>query len=268
MSEEPIDPLPPALASLFAREANAYPEDPATKARVLQRVVRAAAFSLPPVGAGAGAGAGALFGAARVAAFVAVAFVSGGVVGGVAVWGLLRDGSTSRVTAAAPVGAASSLASGDQGARTAGSFTAGNDGPGVAPLSIPVGELPSSRAPARADASSTSAMPSGSTTDRAGSLAREREVIDVARAALVNGHYDEVLAAVHKHEAQWPHGALEEEREALAIQALAGAGRGAAAQERAARFHRHFPASMLSDVVTAAVAPAGAPGASAPKSPQ
>jgi outer membrane protein assembly factor BamD (BamD/ComL family) len=86
-----------------------------------------------------------------------------------------------------------------------------------------------------------------------GSLARERELLDVARAALVHGDFEDALGAVRKHETQWPHGALEEEREALAIQALAAAGRTPAADARAARFRRAFPASMLADVVNAAL---------------
>jgi outer membrane protein assembly factor BamD (BamD/ComL family) len=47
------------------------------------------------------------------------------------------------------------------------------------------------------------------------------------------------------HARRWPHGALEQEREILLIQALARQGDGPEARARAQRFLRRFPDSTL-----------------------
>jgi hypothetical protein len=84
-------------------------------------------------------------------------------------------------------------------------------------------------------------------------LARERQVIEKARSALDRHDADATLAAVDEHTKAFPHGQLVEMREALAVQALVYAGRGAEAKARAERFHRSFPGSMYSPVVDSAI---------------
>ena len=108
---------------------------------------------------------------------------------------------------------------------------------------------PTSRAPA---------LPSGDT------LAAERAIVDVARRALGSGDGAAALQAVAMHEQQFPSGLLEEEREAVAIKALALLGRTDDARSRAARFHARYPRSLLASAVersvTSASADAGASG--------
>ncbi|NOU26492.1 MAG: hypothetical protein HOO96_01185, partial [Polyangiaceae bacterium] len=84
-------------------------------------------------------------------------------------------------------------------------------------------------------------------------LAKERAVLDVARSALGRGDAANALVAAAEHERKFPQGALVEEREALAIQALAMQGRRTDAQTRAERFRKRFPRSMLLPAVDAVV---------------
>lgn len=82
-------------------------------------------------------------------------------------------------------------------------------------------------------------------------LAKERAVLDVARSALGRGDAANTLVATAEHERKFPQGALIEEREALAIQALALQGRRTDAQARGDRFRKRFPRSMLLPAVDA-----------------
>lgn len=115
---------------------------------------------------------------------------------------------------------------------------------------VPVASLPSvasARAPA-APAATTSA-PSAKDPD----LARERTLLDMARTALGRGDAAAALSAVDTHAREFQRSQLAEEREVLAVQALASAGRRDEATRRAAAFHRSFPKSALGAVVDDAV---------------
>lgn len=85
-------------------------------------------------------------------------------------------------------------------------------------------------------------------------LARERRVLDAARAAIVRGNPEEALRAISRHEERYPDGRLVEEREALAVQALAASGRDEEARDRAGVFEARFPNSLLRGAVRRAVA--------------
>jgi hypothetical protein len=76
-------------------------------------------------------------------------------------------------------------------------------------------------------------------------LARERRLLDQARAALERGEPAVALSAAARHERQFPSGALAQEREAMAIRALVALGRTGEARARAARFHARYPDSVL-----------------------
>jgi hypothetical protein len=80
-------------------------------------------------------------------------------------------------------------------------------------------------------------------------LAQERRAVDAARAALTAGDTSRALAVLDEHERAFPRGILREEREALAVRALARAGRGAEAKARAAVFHTQFPQSLFASGV-------------------
>jgi hypothetical protein len=84
-------------------------------------------------------------------------------------------------------------------------------------------------------------------------LDAERKLLDPARRALAAGRSDDALEAVADHAREFPDGLLVEEREALAVNALVLASRHAEARERADRFVRRFPQSMLRESVEAAI---------------
>lgn len=86
-----------------------------------------------------------------------------------------------------------------------------------------------------------------------GDLAKERELLDVARAALARGRPADALAAAAEHARKWRRGYLGEEREVVLIQALAAAGRRQDAEAKAAQFRKMYPKSMLMPAVDAAL---------------
>ena len=107
--------------------------------------------------------------------------------------------------------------------------------------------------PRVASAQTSSNAPSTTSARAATSdLTAERSLLDVARTALGRGDFPNALASADAHQKRFPKGALAEEREALAVQALAGAGRNDEARLRAERFARSFPGSILLPAVEAA----------------
>jgi hypothetical protein len=80
-------------------------------------------------------------------------------------------------------------------------------------------------------------------------LAAERAIVDVARHAVGAGDGVAALESVAVHERQFPSGLLEEEREAIAVKALALLGRTGEARSRAARFFARYPRSLLAPAV-------------------
>jgi hypothetical protein len=126
--------------------------------------------------------------------------------------------------------------------------------PKIVPVQIPIPAPPPSDdvttmpAPALASAPAPAAHPQSTAAPPADSgqqLAAESALLDVARTALAAGEPDRALEGVARHASQFPRGLLSEEREALAIKALALAGRGPEASSRAARFRERYPASMF-----------------------
>lgn len=89
------------------------------------------------------------------------------------------------------------------------------------------------------------------------SLGDEMALVARAQTALHRGLYESALSALDEHARRFPRGDLAEEREALAVQALARAGRDDEASARASRFEARYPRSVLVPVVRAAVG--GAP---------
>jgi hypothetical protein len=104
-----------------------------------------------------------------------------------------------------------------------------------------------------ASASSASSRAPASSAPAISPLAEEQAVLDVARVALARREGADALAAVAKHERRFPSGALAEEREAIAIQALVLLLHRDEARARGEAFARRFPQSMLSPVVEAAL---------------
>ena len=63
------------------------------------------------------------------------------------------------------------------------------------------------------------------------------------RRTLLAGNAREALSLLARAHADFPHGALAEEREALSVRALLGAGETDAARQRGEAFLRRFPRS-------------------------
>jgi outer membrane protein assembly factor BamD (BamD/ComL family) len=80
-------------------------------------------------------------------------------------------------------------------------------------------------------------------------LTRERELLESARGDLTARRFDEALRKIEQHLRDYPTGRLAPEREALAVQALVGAGRYDEARRRGTDFAARFPRSMFRAVV-------------------
>jgi hypothetical protein len=95
--------------------------------------------------------------------------------------------------------------------------------------------------------------PSAHEPGRDTSLSAERRLLDEAQRALAEGRGSAALDAIDRHERAFPRGRLAEEREGLAVRALARAGRADEARARAARFRAAHPDSILLPAIDAAV---------------
>ncbi len=99
------------------------------------------------------------------------------------------------------------------------------------------------------------ALPAPTSVDepRDEDLAAESRLVDTARSALAHGDYAAALVAVTNHERRFPSGRLAEEREALQIQALAGAHLDSEARTRAEAFRARYPESFFLPLVNRAL---------------
>lgn len=95
-----------------------------------------------------------------------------------------------------------------------------------------------------------SALPSAVTSARTGRVnaapdgcTGEVALLDEADAALRSGNADRALSLTREHAARCPSGAFTQERERIAIEALANLGRFDEMRTRAQAFERNFPAS-------------------------
>jgi hypothetical protein len=90
--------------------------------------------------------------------------------------------------------------------------------------------------------------------ERASALQAERRLLEQARVAVARGDMDTALAAVNEHTRAFPAGLLVEEREALAVQALAKGGRMDSARARLDAFRTKWPRSLFLKSLDAATA--------------
>jgi hypothetical protein len=77
------------------------------------------------------------------------------------------------------------------------------------------------------------------------SYAAELELLQRAQAAYAGRSFTNALTVVAEHRRRFPNGRLAEEREALRVRALNGAGRAREARAAAAAFAERFPRSVL-----------------------
>lgn len=109
----------------------------------------------------------------------------------------------------------------------------------AAPSLPPVAPAP--LASERAPAASNAARPSR--TRRADEA--ELELLRAAHSAYKSRNFANALVLVGEHARRYPNGLLAEEREALRVRSLAGAGRTDEARRAASAFATHFPRSVL-----------------------
>lgn len=128
--------------------------------------------------------------------------------------------------------------------------------PSVFPVKSPVEiaeEAPPAVSPRSASAASAGSLLSKGDSEWSGELARERVLLEAARTALEHGAPADALAALDRHRRRFPDGQLCEERETLAVFALAAAGRMDEARAKTAAFHRAFPKSLQGPALDARI---------------
>lgn len=238
MSDIGTDPLPEDVASLLADAKTLTGPSDAVRARMRDKLVAA----LPPPGGGGGGAATGSSGAGgfslpRVPAWVAAATFAAG----------LAAGALVRPSAPPPL---PEVAKTTDVAHTTPSAPAGQVVPTVLPSDLPLVAAVSATAPPPGPASAAPA-PSAHAA-RGSDLAAERALLDMARTALAKGDNAGAYGAAEDHEKRFPRGALAEEREAIAVRALAEGGKKDAARSRAERFKKTHPESILLPAVLAA----------------
>jgi len=103
--------------------------------------------------------------------------------------------------------------------------------------------------PLAAPIESTALVAGSAPSSSPGDLNVERALLDQAQLAIARGDASASLVVLTAHNRRFPHGRLEEEREALAVKTLAALGRDGEAKARGARFRSHFPNSLLRSTV-------------------
>jgi hypothetical protein len=111
--------------------------------------------------------------------------------------------------------------------------------PAVKTPSIAPPEVPASPVEAESDGGALSASPART----APSPADEVLLVERAQTSLRHGSTHEALALANRHSREHPNGAVTQESEAIAIEALYRLGRRAEADARRARFRARFPSS-------------------------
>lgn len=216
---EPIEPLDPTLARLFAKASIA---DPSLDVR--ERVFRRATSAIAAGAIGSRPSVAKTFGA-RSLALAAATFVVGGVVGASLALAL-RPAPAPQVT------------NWERVAQSVPPLPSAEELPTLAPV-------PTTSTPSRRMGAPSATVPPLDT------LRIEREMIDVARSKLASGDPRAALARLSEHAQRFPKARLEEEREALIIQALVNVGQTEDARARAKAFRERWPTSVYGPAVDA-----------------
>ncbi|HYQ02892.1 MAG TPA: hypothetical protein VER96_29675 [Polyangiaceae bacterium] len=112
------------------------------------------------------------------------------------------------------------------------------------PVDDPTQPAPATRESARAPTKNPVAEPSTEPSNRPAPGSREEFALLARSQAALASNPGLALALTSDHERNFPNGALVQERELVAIDALLRLGRRAEAVGRAARFHQQFPTSV------------------------
>jgi hypothetical protein len=254
MSEHEHDDLPPELEAAYRAERNRPPMDDAHAHRL--RLAVAAKLGPPPSGGGSdseGGGSGGeappappasgtasgLLSASHLAALV-TGLATGVVVGALGHAALVTEAPS---PPRPPVGEAV--------------FAAPEPEPPAMPTEPavePEGDTDVSTAQDEREPTPVSSPLAGQgSRDAPATLAAERRLVDLARAALAQGRHEPALSALATHRRRFPNGSLAEERDALVVEALAAAGRREEAAAAATEFDRAHPESLYRGRVRSAV---------------
>lgn len=239
-----LEPIDDELSRLFADERVAHAPEPVARAEVLARVEKS--LLLASLAQGAATGGGAKAGAAVGSGFGALArFKAAMVVGALGTFaaGVVVGRASAPHEAPAPAPSATGSVAVLGVPRASESSAAVASTPSAVVSVVPSARVAPSVASVASVAGSASANASAGTVV-AGDLAKEQVLLDTARAALARGRADDALVAVASHATQFPQGRLVEDREAVAVQALAAAGRLDEARARAKGFRARYPRSI------------------------
>jgi len=245
MNEHELEPLSSELDDLLQAERTRPSISEETRGRLYSRVAASVAV-VGLVGAGAaaahGSGATSTIGSflARKVTIGIASFFLGGLAGaGVHAYATrapdVKDAKDAKVVAV-------------QGPSAPAVVTAVS--PSVAPTTTteitPVVSVP-------AVPSATAVAAVANSIGKPSTLKAEDDLLSVARTALKTGDAAGALVVVDDHAKRFPNGQLSQEREALAVQALAKSGRSDEARVRGDRFKKSFPGSLYLPVVEAAL---------------
>jgi hypothetical protein len=242
MSDMNVPPLDADVRALVesTREASVAPAD--VKARVLARVE---SVVLPPGGGGGGyGGIGATSmraGWVRSAIPLAASFVLGAVVGAIAMRVSIRPPGRD-ASEAAPAGTVDLASATWSGANAV-----------VATTGSPVPAIPPSSAHGEATLEHAHEALGAQPAVRETGLSAERALLDAARGALEREDGAAALASTNEHQRRFPEGILAQEREAMAVRALAMLGRTDEARARAVHFRARFPGSVLTPALESSI---------------
>lgn len=240
MSDD-LEPLPNDVLEALGQERRRPGLTDEAQARLTTRIAAAlptapTAAPDPTPGPGNAGIAGSAMGKLGPALFVLGA-VTGGVVGGTAVWLRTRNVEPTViervVRVEVPVPVPAPVAEVTEAPEPPPGIAAR---PPVKPAAKPAVEKPSAHQPSRDE-----------------QLAAERALVEAARVALTRGRVDEALSSLERHEREFADGRLAEERESLAVQALLARGDTPGARRRADQFRQRFPTSLLRPLIDSLV---------------
>ncbi len=222
----PLDPL--VLAAL--REEPKAPDE--ARARARSRLALAAAFAAVPRPSAKGGGPSVTSSAASGVgshAVTVIAFLGGGVLGAFLHSTLFTPPPPQVVYLPPPISVATAVTRVDSPIATA--------------ATIGTVDVPAARPPPAA----ISAAPPVSQLDR------ERAMLDLVRAQMVAGNTDGALERLKVSRHEFPRAVLDEEREALTVEALVAAHHYEEARAAAEGFRRLFPGSLFTPTVEGSI---------------
>lgn len=258
---ESIPPVPPELEGLFAAE-RARPDEPSTRRERVARRLESSVAAIA-IGAAAGTAVGAAAAGAKgtaggaAASFVRRAFAH-----------VVRTKTTVAIVAASVAGGGVGGTIGYRAGQHASEVRHVQQAPAPQvppPVVVPSADVRPTLPDAAPSAPPAPASPpvvrpptsALSQEERDAKLAEELALVQMARTALMRGDAAGAFEAAERHRKMFSGGRLAEERESVAIQALAKLGRTDDARTRAAAFERKYPNSVALPIVRAAAG--GAP---------